>query len=275
MRPVDFAVSVSQGVPQSVRELFWLVFFASRGRGISLDAHFPWLEDEIDVVCLQIADVRPGTHDTPLAALLIRKVDVAKGKCIGLVGLVCVAEEWRGKGLSTKLLSKAADLGREINLSALVLWTQKPDVYVGQGFRVDEQDIFSHVKKNISVYPAEEYSTNSWPDKKALEKKQGLAPFATSGEIIKSQKACLVVFHSAQISTLVDWEGEDVDVISLLHSALPDHWALTSNEDEKLIFLLKEQGFHVEYRSSSVRMIKILDAVTSIKIPQINIMDRI
>lgn len=266
----DFAVSVSQGVPHSVRELFWQIFFVSKGRGISLATHFPWLEDEMDVFCLMIPDMRSGAYGKPLAALLIRRVG-----CIGLVGLVCVAHEWRGKGLSKKLLSKATDFGQVIDLSALVLWTQKPDVYVREGFKIDEQDFFCHVKKTDSACPTENYSINSWPDKEAIARKQGLAPFAISGEIIESNKAKLVVFHSSKISTLVHWEGKGMDVVDLIHSALPSQWALSLCMDDELIVLLKKRGFYIEPHSSSVRMTKILRAAMDSNIPQINVMDRI
>ncbi|MDH6504852.1 hypothetical protein M2126_002159 [Polynucleobacter sphagniphilus] len=38
-----FKAKFHKGIPIAAQELMWKVFFESRGRGISLVRHFPWI----------------------------------------------------------------------------------------------------------------------------------------------------------------------------------------------------------------------------------------
>ncbi|MFX7844805.1 hypothetical protein ABTK14_21385, partial [Acinetobacter baumannii] len=83
--------------------------------------------------------------------LVIKEETLPDVGTVGLVGLVCVDDAFRGSGLSHQLLSAATDLGKEKPYDGLVLWTNKPNVYVKHGFTVDSHDRYGTVRKRAAT----------------------------------------------------------------------------------------------------------------------------
>jgi GNAT superfamily N-acetyltransferase len=268
-------VTVTSGVPESARLLLWDVFFCSRGRGLSLTVHFPWLDNSGDVFCVSMSSSEGSGASKTIAALVIKKVTMSD-RIIGLVGLVCVAEEWRGKGLSSRLMSEATELARMIEIDALVLWTQKPDVYTGQNFVVDSQEFFCQVaNKNITQLVVN-FASEVWPDLFAVEHQQGLPSFAKSGKRVSTKDASLVVVNSQNDNvTLVYWAGKIKDVVDLIESSLPSRWGVNIAEGHELIAELRKRDFEVDIKPAAVRMVKKLKQTTMPELNLIEFIDRV
>ncbi len=264
---------ISPGVPESARRLFWEVFFASRGRGIDLDTHFPWMSCDQNVFCVEIKD--PLGADGALAALVVRTINVGPDANAGLIGLVCVDEAWRGKGFASALMSGAIDLGESQNMAALILWTQKPEVYTGQGFVTDQLDRFGYVKLAAGQRIKMEYSTHDWYGSGAGEAGRGIPPFASQGQVISNDLASLVVFPTKAGLSVAEWNGGGKDVVDLMMASLPDRYFLNVSEGDSLISELEERGLEFDLSPSSVRMVKYLGGVASIKLPIIKFLDRV
>lgn len=263
---------ISSGVPESARALFWEVFFASRGRGIDLATHFPWLACDESVFCIEF--INPEAENETLAALVVRSLDNGSGNAIGLVGLVCVAEQWRGKGLASRLMARAVEFAESENLAALVLWTQKPEVYVNQGFVTDQEDRFGSVECALEQPVKLAYTTHDWPDS-ASRSTRGLPPFAVSGQVISSEKARLVVLASHNGLTVAEWDGDSKDVVELMMACLPARWSLNSAQDDPLIAELEKSGLALNLQPAAVRMVKYLSGRTAVKLPNIKFLDRV
>lgn len=122
--------SVHEGVPPAAKALIWEVFFRSRGRGIDLSVHYPWIDQRDRVTSILISPDHGNEQATAAAALVIKEASLVAGRKIGLVGLVCVDEAFRGSGLGHKLVSAATEVARDKSFDTLVLWTGKPNVYV-------------------------------------------------------------------------------------------------------------------------------------------------
>ncbi len=268
-----FKPIISLGVPESARRLFWEVFFASRGRGIDLDAHFPWMSCNQNVFCVEIKD--SSGADEALAALVVRTLSVGPDACAGLIGLVCVDEAWRGKGLASGLMSSAIELGESQNMAALILWTQKPDVYVGQGFVTDELDRFGYVESAPEQRIKMEYATHDWPGSDVGETKRGIPPFASRGQVISNDRASLVVFSAKAGLSVVEWVGGRKDVVDLMMASLPNRYSINIAEGDPLMSELEERGLEFNLKPSSVRMVKYLGDGASIKLPIIEFLDRV
>lgn len=274
--PSNFKVVLTAGVPEPVRVLLWDVFFASRGRGVSLSVHFPWLDNDENVFCIGILDPEPTRTEKIIAALVIKKVNVSTHLDIGLIGLVCVAEEWRGKGLSSRLMSEATNFGKKINLDALVLWTQKPNVYIGHDFVVDGQDMFGYVQQRKVKHFDITFSSEVWPDLASIRNQQGLPPFAKSGRLISTKLASAVVLDTQDGGiTLAKWYGQNEDVADLLESSLPDKWGINISEGDGLVLELQKRDFEVDLKPAAMRMVKNLknSAIPPLKI--IEFLDRV
>lgn len=261
-------VLASAGASRAARELFWDVFFSSRGRGVSLHAHFPWLEDSLKVTCLEIRDpIRP---DKAVAALVIRTMD----ESIGLIGLVCVDEAWRGGGLSAQLMSNASRHAEQAGLRALILWTQTPSVYDRHGFSVDEQDLTGHIISPSGRACIVECVREAWPAPGNHSDKRGLPPFASSGQRITGAGAELILVRSASLMTLVEWQGATAAVADLIESTISDTWMLNVCANDPLIAELNKRRFKVDLVPGAIRMIKWLRD-GPLTLPPIKLIDRI
>lgn len=268
-------VIVTSGVPESVRILLWDVFFFSRGRGLSLTVHFPWLDNPSDVFCVSIPSPEFSDARKIIAALVIKKVSISDRR-IGLVGLVCVAEEWRGKSLSSRLILEATKLACTIELDALVLWTQKPDVYISQDFVVDSQEFFCQVD-NKKIRKLElTFASEVWPDLSAIGNQQGLPSFAKSGRRVSTKDASAIVVDGQNGSvTLVDWAGKVKDVVDLIEISLPSKWGVNIADSNELIVELRKRSFEVDIKPAAVRMVKKLKQTAMPEFNLIEFIDRV
>lgn len=260
------------GASEAARALFWDVFFSSRGRGVSLQVHFPWLENDREVTCLEIRD--PSNLESAIAALIIRVIELPTGESVGLIGLVCVHEEWRGAGLSVELMSAAMDHAMHNGLSALVLWTQKPGIYDRHGFRFDEQDSIGSIYLPSECAENIEYVTSDWPGSDKHDRERGLPPFALHGKRIKSECAELILLGGANRVTLAEWQGEDSQVASLIQAVIAAPWVINVCAQSTLVAELTKRGFRVDLVPGAVRMIKWLTS-RPLKVHPIKLIDRI
>lgn len=63
---------------------------------------------------------------------------------LGIIGAVATSEEFRGQGLSSRLLSELEKLAHDSKLDAIMLWSDQREFYAKAGFSaVGRQEIFS------------------------------------------------------------------------------------------------------------------------------------
>ena len=255
----SFETCVSDCIPPDAIRLMWQVFFASRNRGISPEFHFPWIHDRhnLNCVCTVVDD---GSIRTTAAALILRHRPHSSGKKLGLIGLVCVAEKFRGLGLSTRLLEQTVELAKSQQLSHLVLWTTKPEVYEKLGFEADSTDMFGLVTRIGSRASEVELTKNAavGPVKEALL--DGAPAFAK--EVVRYSSfngASISVCKSNSTQTLVEHAGPMDLVINLIDQVMPDTWNLNVPEHAPIIEALNHNGYDTSLKPSAVRMTLALD----------------
>ncbi|WP_165557466.1 GNAT family N-acetyltransferase [Pseudomonas sp. BGI-2] len=274
--PSSLKVVVTSGVPAPARELLWEVFFASRGRGVSLPAHFPWIDSTDNVFCISLLDAHFPKGEKVIGALVIKTVDVSMHQQVGFVGLVCVAEDWRGKNQSSRLLLEATKLGQNLHLHALVLWTQKPNVYIGQDFVIDGQDFFGCALRGKKSIITMAFTSEGWPDSTGIQNQQGLPPFSIGGRLISTEHAKVVIVESLDGDvTLVKWIGRKEDVADLVECALPDKWGVNISEGDALVEELRKRQFKIDLMPAAVRMVKNLKKPSITLLNTIEFLDRV
>lgn len=257
---------IRAGITAAVRDLFWHEFFASRGRGISLDVHCPWLADAAGVHGLWLADERaPGGV---AAALVIREREISPQTRIGLVGLVCVHEPLRGQGLSAVLLAEALRQARALGLSDLILWTAKPAVYACAGFVEDVREISLSVQT-----PKDPPPLRAAPTRRPLA--CALPAFATHAWAWQADGARLTTLDGPWGVTLADWQGEPDALIALLGHAMPAQWRVNGAPDEPLFADLTRHGFAMQTLAGTWRMRAHTGAGPAIAVPSISLLERI
>jgi predicted GNAT family N-acyltransferase len=250
----NFEVCDSDWIPGSAISLIWQVFFSSRNRGVSPEFHFPWIHDQSGLTCVRVVTRVDQTQAT-VAALVLRHRRLATGKKVGLIGLVCVAENFRGMGLSTRLIKQAIELARSQELAHLVLWTTKPDVYRYLGFGVDSTDVFGPVKRRLSTPSGAGRVNKTEALQVDLIQLAGAPAFANQVVRYSSANgATLSVCKSDRTETLVEYSGPLSSVVDLIGQVMPDTWTLNVLDHDPLIDLLNRSGYETALKPSSVRM---------------------
>lgn len=261
-------------VTVNAKKLIWDVFFATRSRGINLEYHFPWINDNKFVTCFSLEISNYGRLET-LATLIIKKEKIETIGWVGLIGLVCVHPQFRGNGLSSHLMKLAEGYGRNSSLKALILWTTKQEVYRDQGYFEDMRDYFGTVTK-VSPLQASEVENNKIYDINLKGcNEDGVPAFAS--DVIKFSKglASFTVCKTFTGLLLVEWAGDFQDVITIIEKMLPDQWSINVSEDSEMISILKKNGYKVDLQPGAVRMVRMLTQEKFYDLPYIGILKRI
>lgn len=120
-----------EDTPRAYLDLAWNAFFASRGRGVSMDAHFPWLKGggrDDRSFCIAV-------DGQPAAMLVLRRGMIehaGQAWDFYAIGLVCTAPAYQKRGLASRVMGAALDA---VEAGApVLLWTSRRDYYARFGF---------------------------------------------------------------------------------------------------------------------------------------------
>jgi GNAT superfamily N-acetyltransferase len=269
-------ISQSHRVSEGAKRLIWEVFFVSRQRGISLSVHFPWLDDDRQkVTCLTLEKVEGGVTRV-CAALVIKHQHIDGLGVVGFVGMVCVAPDHRGHGLSTRLMEGAWDYAKNAKLGALVLWTNQPGVYEKVGFFVDSQDLYGTVKQAMAPTVSREGAIRKDGDiRQQRLRTYGVPPFADEVIEFSDGDVAVTLCKSKSGVTLADWHGDTERLISIIEQVLPDAWQINIRQDAPLLEVLHKHNYRMDLRPGAVRMLRRISLPDAESIPYINILQRI
>lgn len=244
-------LSVLAQASEGYRALVWDTFFVSRGRGLSLEQHFPWLGTST-AGCWYVI----GQFEGEVVGGLCVRHTPGTGPAIASLGLVCVAPAHRGQGLSKALLKRAISEAGSRNLAALRLWTGKPGVYQGLGFVPADKALFGTVMRpetcgnRSGAMPDNE----AWPDNRDVSF-LGLPPFARSGRRWRTSEASLLTLEDAEGTLVADWTGTSEAVALLMEQVLPQHTRLNALEGDELPAILQQRGWRCELSESRLQMV--------------------
>ena len=263
-------LSIVDGVaPPDFVSLCWKVFFTSRGRGVSMNTHFPWLAipgEACHVIMTFGADV--------VAGCTLRWIrDAKNGRAGGAIGLVCVDENHRGKGYSTQVLERAIAHARKLGLADVVLWTSKPGIYERFGFKSADNAVYGHVSAHPQLPSGTTPIRVPWPD---VAEARGLPPFAMQAWRWHLGDTSAIVILDAQGAILAEWSGEEEAVVNLLEQAMPATWRINALQGDALLATLNRRGYATALQPSNLRMILRLDSDSSLETDyQLRVLDRI
>jgi GNAT superfamily N-acetyltransferase len=197
-----------EAMPAAFRELAWHVFFASRGRGVSLDAHFPWLRGGgRDDRAWHLTD-----GGQPAAMLCVRH-GILEGTPFRAIGLVCTAPAFERRGHATRLLEAALDAAGD---APVLLWTGQHGFYARLGFELIDPTLVA-----TCTFPpaatAAAWLRREWAGPKRVSAvfggPRGLPTFATAVERWEGPQGSLLL-TPADPPIVLDMD-EDADLASV------------------------------------------------------------
>ncbi|WP_112384173.1 GNAT family N-acetyltransferase [Sphingomonas carotinifaciens] len=226
------SLRIEQGVPPGARDLIWQSFFVEAGRGTTFERHLPWYRDA-DVRSVVVLD-----DGVVAATAVIRPAPQAE---VAMIGYVCVDWSRRGQGVGRVLMDTLNDVVDEQGFRAALLWTAKPEVYTGRGYVVIGRDRFVRVRSPASqADDPDGIHVTDWPDAGTAD---GLPAFATGASRCSTDRATAVCAQGPRGVTLLDWQGEAVDVAAVLSTAGYTDWSVNLAADDPFVDTLSSHGY--------------------------------
>jgi len=250
---LDVVVSVSHTSDETYLAMVWQEFFLSRGRGLTLGAHFPWISGT-DPSGVFVTLARGGKVVGGLALIDRSSAMSKEAGRVAAIGLVVVRPDMRGRGYSGLLLKRAIDLAKESNYVGLTLWTSKHAVYSPYGFELADEAVFGTVR---NASPAAEETSilvrcRHEDDDRSIY--PGIPPFARDMARIRHRTCALVVLSDGKDDMLAETEGPLSEVADALTSLMPRHWMLNSTRGSPLLGELESRGLQLDMQASHLQM---------------------
>jgi len=229
----------------------WNVFFQSRFRGISLHAHFPWLEK----ISNHVWYVTLGEGRDVIGGLCVKEVgDVSVyGKYkVASIGLVCVAPEFRGRGYAKAMLQAAIEEAKNRNYDALTLWTSKHDVYTPLGFKLNDNGLFG----TVDLSECANFDANSTvvSSRQKFSAELGLPPFAKSGFTVMHKDEQAIFIEDSNGIILADWKGNLDELVELLIAMPERQWRINAHQGDQLLEKLAARGALLNLMPANLQM---------------------
>jgi|GEM_PF-4485998 GNAT superfamily N-acetyltransferase len=242
-------ITLSTVASEALKALFWDVFFQSKNRGVTLQRHFPWLSAASNGVIF--AEARIGT--VTVGGLVLREKRHQLGERplrIAMIGLVCVAQRERGKGIANSMLEAIIAHAREQQFDYLTLWTSKYSVYEKHGFQVADRWMYGWVRggEGNDRQPFE-------PDGKLVpDTRLPLPPFARAVYCYSDPVCSMVVLEDAHGAIVTAYDGLPAAAALAMVRHLPSCWRLNVLAQDAILHELQRHGKTLELAPVRLQM---------------------
>ena len=253
--PIEADFFSSTQASPAFLELIWKEFFQTRGRGISIQAHFPWINNECEDAIF--IEGRAGGEIVCGLAMVDRSSCMVHGAPrTAALGLVVVRPDFRGRGLSGQLLEAGKVTAAARGYQALTLWTSKHDVYSKHGFFCDDCGLFGSVwLADDRIRPASIFESGI----KILRTGgplscRGIPPFARDAGFAQIDGGIIVFLRDSESDIFSHAHGPLLPIASFLNEHMPPRWKMNIGLADPLIGLLKNFGWQMNLSSSHLQM---------------------
>lgn len=241
-------ITISETPSATLKNLFWDIFFTSKNRGISLERHFPWLENS----SCNVAFFEATMSSVVIGGLVLRQRNyVIDGKeiKIGMIGLVCVASENRGVGIAAELLKKTIAYADNEGYDYLTLWTNQHHIYASQKFYVADPWLYGWVQTD-NCFKKLDGNNKTISESKSTP----LPPFATAA--FEYSLGCLsfTLLKDKEGDIVIEYKGHAADLGLFMIQTLSDRWRLNVVKNDPLISALMNYGADVKLSAVNLQM---------------------
>lgn len=229
----------------------WDVFFQSKNRGISLTRHFPWILKGVDSAYYMLAELEGQVVGGLVVRDWVGSFHGHKVK-IGLIGLVCIAPNFRGRGIANTLLDATLKQATDDGFDVLTLWTGKPDLYRLHGFI--EGDIWTYGWARRTHIRQPETSLIDCSAKLVEMQSTAIPPFALSVyELIGAQSSVFLVEDTTGW-IVTGYKGNVKEAAFSMIKILPENWRINLEKDDTLRDELKYLGYDLDVKPVNLQM---------------------
>lgn len=257
-------------------KIAWDVFFQSKNRGISLERHFPWILESQYSGFYVLAE----NEGEIVGGLVVKKWQGYLGNRrikVGLIGLVCVKPDSRGKGISDNLLEVALKQAKDDGVDALTLWTNFPSLYSRYGFFEGDAWSYGWVHNKYDISNNRKYERKKI---KILELEGApVPPFAESVHQLIGLGFSIFLVKDVTGWIVAGYSGNVRDAAQSMVENLSNKWRLNILKNDPLYNELNKLGCEIDVNPVNLQMwycvdskLIISDLVENLHIP---VLDRI
>lgn len=250
-------ISISRTASAELKKTFWDMFFKSKNRGVMLQRHFPWLEDN----SANASFFEATEASVSIGGLVLFETNYVideKNLKIGLIGLVCVVSESRGMGVASTLLKEAISHAKRNEFNYLTLWASQQKFYLPYGFYLMDNWCFGWIYgslKQAEVKAAFSFQLHYFLENKTLP----LPPFADAIYEYVADNVAFTLLKDKDGVAVVCYEGEVTEVAHKMVEVLPARWRLNVVKNDPLIHALADCGVNIDLRPVNLQMWMRLD----------------
>jgi GNAT superfamily N-acetyltransferase len=253
--PEMISILIESKIPKQFTDLVWDVFFRAKSRGITVHAHFPWIDGNNSSAWYVVL----RHNERVVGGLVVKDIEESRlsGRLkVGAIGLVCIDSAYRGQGYAKALLEAAIVEATMRGYDALTLWTQKRDVYSPQGFRLLDDSIFGSIDMSDALINENENidALRYQVRRMQFPKELGLPPFARGGSILATANAQVIFVEDNVGPILADWSGGDADVSIMLRMLPEKKWRINAHQGDNLLNVLEVRGAKLNLAPSNLQM---------------------
>ena len=232
-------------------KVVWDVFFQSKNRGVSLSRHFPWILKGDDAVYYMLAELEGQIVGGLVVKEWVGSFHGHKVK-IGLIGLVCIAPNFRGRGIANTLLDATLKQAIDDGFDVLTLWTGKPSLYRLHGFV--EGDVWAYGWARRTNIKEPKTSLIDFSAELVEMQNAAIPPFALSVyELIGSQSSVSLVEDTAGW-IVTGYKGNVKEAAFSMMQILPENWRINLEKDDTLRDELNYLGYELYVRPANLQM---------------------
>ncbi|WP_187641900.1 GNAT family N-acetyltransferase [Escherichia albertii] len=246
-------------------DICWDTFFKSKNRGLDLHVHFPWLTSESSSFFSYEAE----KNNQIVGGLIVLKRDIRNLK-IGLVGLVCIKEEYRGQGIFKALMRKMQISCIESHFSALYLWSSKHSIYEKFDFELHDKNILAKIKI-INDGDSRESIFHPYESVNIIRRTDlAVPPFASGVYELKTGSGSIVYCEGYGGKYIISHENTIENAIFEFGKLSKDVFFLNAVIDQESDILSVKEHFDVEIIKQNIQMVNVIDKANIDKVYKIN-----
>ncbi|WP_049856337.1 GNAT family N-acetyltransferase [Trabulsiella odontotermitis] len=235
---------------QQYLQIVWDTFFKQKSRGVSLQAHFPWLYNSSNnFFTLEIK--RSGIT----AGGLVLAEKIFGNLKIGLVGLVCIDDKYRGQGLFGKIMHELNHVSVSEGFSALYLWSSQQYLYKKYGFESFDDNLLAEVKLKTDIK-----LTCSERKKQIIERPDlPIPPFADAVYQFDSNNVSILYCTNSNNKFVISFKGAIKDVVLQFGFFCKNTFYINLKNTDKDKITKAMEFAYIDIAQQNIQMIKFFE----------------